>query len=407
MSPISRISNIFNIFIQTTPEPYSKYAIFIPHFLIMLLVVLLLTPIIGAIAKKYNIIDNPLRRRKLNPYDDPARHTLTTTKLNTPLIGSLAVLIPLTIYLLFMPGNNHILLPITFAIILLTVMSVLDDIFNLPAHIQFIIQLIAAIIIALSPINLTDISNPFNGNLNLNLFTINPFPHLINLQLVFPGDILLIGWVLICTNAIRWVSGEDGIMEGNLTISFFLLFLISVRSALPEIASLNILLTGGLLGFLFYNYYPAKIRSGNGKTVYGFLIAILAILNKAKLATSIIILAFPLVDFAFVIIKRIMTKKPKSLLELLRMNDRNHIHHQLLDIGKSPQEVFMIETSITLLVGMVAVLTTGTIKYFALLGVFFLLTIFISFIHILKNKKVLNETNKQEKKDSPESRYSY
>jgi hypothetical protein len=75
----------------------------------------------------------------------------------------------------------------------------------------------------------------------------------------------------------------------------------------------------------------------------------------------------PVIDFAYVILKRLITYKPKSFFELMRINDANHLHHQLMKLNLTRSQIVLIEMAITLLIGALAVLSTGAIRYFALI----------------------------------------
>jgi len=153
-----------------------------------------------------------------------------------------------------------------------------------------------------------------------------------------------------------------------------------------------------------FAFPPQKIMSGSsGKTVYGFLICILAIIADSKMSTTLMLLTLPLIDFIYVIVKRIFVVKPKNLLTLLRINDTNHLHHQLLKLNLSRRQVVLLEMSATLLLGSFAILTTGAIRYFALILGVSLGIAFVVFINIKASRKRIG--NEDEK--SPESKYSY
>ena len=140
-----------------------------------------------------------------------------------------------------------------------------------------------------------------------------------------------------------------------------------------------------------------------GKTVYGFLICVLSIITDTKLSTTIILLALPIIDFAYVIIKRYITYKPKSFKELLRINGPDHFHHQLIKLGLTRIQIVLVEMTITLLLGSLAILTTGALTYFVLVLV---LAISIGII-VLINIRASKKQKEEEKEESPESKYSY
>ena len=156
--------------------------------------------------------------------------------------------------------------------------------------------------------------------------------------------------------------------------------------------------------FLIFAFPPQKIMTGSaGKSVYGFLICVLAIISDAKISTTVMLLMLPLVDFAYVIIKRYLAYKPKSLVDLMKINGPDHLHHQLMKLDLSRTQLVLIEMSATLFLGSFAILTTGAIRYFTLTICLALGIAFIVYINIKASKKKQVEL----KEKSPESKYSY
>ncbi len=384
------------------PETWSPYIDFLPIFLIATLFAIIVTPIIGFVAKKYDILDYPakLRKKKLNRYDKSERHIHSKP---IPLLGGLSFIIPIIVFLLFLFSLNisPVVNAILIGVLILTLVGILDDIYNLPAPYQLGGQALAAVVIAISPINMDIINIPMDGFLDLNWYTLGLF--------VFPGDLIMILWILLCINAIKFINGSDGLMEGNAIIICLLFFVLGIRTGAEMTILLSLILAGGLTGFLFYNFPPAKIFSGSsGKTVLGFLIAVIAILNQSKFAASIMILTLPMIDLLFVVGKRYLLHKPKGFLDLIKINDTNHLHHQLINLGFSSKKVLLFEISITLLIGLIAILTTGAMNLFFFILIIFLTIIGILTLHILAGrKKLLEEAKEPEEPETPESKYSY
>jgi UDP-GlcNAc:undecaprenyl-phosphate/decaprenyl-phosphate GlcNAc-1-phosphate transferase len=384
------------------PTNWEPYVDFLPIFLLATLFALFVTPIIGFFAKKYDILDYPakLRKKKLNKHDREERHI---HKEPTPLLGGLSFVLPIVLLLLFLLSLNisPVISAILAGVFILTIVGILDDIFNLPASYQLAGQILAAVIIALSPINMNLVNLPMDGFVSLDWYTLGLF--------VFPGDLVMILWILLCINAIKFINGSDGLMEGNAIIICILFFVLGIRTGAEMTILLSLVLAGGLAGFLFYNFPPAKIFSGStGKTTLGFLIAVIAILNQTKFAASIMILTLPMIDLFFVVGKRYFLHKPKGFFDLIKINDTNHLHHQLINLGFSPKRVLLVEISITLLIGLVAILTTGAMNLFFFLFIIFLTVIGILTLHVLAGRKRLAEEEKEpEKPESPESKYSY
>ena len=383
-------------FIQNTA--YAKYVEYWPIFLIGFLISLFLTPILGHIALKYNITYIPRKGRGEREFDNPLKALHEGI---TPSLGGLAITLPAFIAILVFFKIDSFTLPILISLFILIVGATLDDILNLPAKVQLLYQIVAAGIIAFSILNITSI--PF-FNLDLSYLTYNFSIFGIEQSLALPGDIFLFFWILVCINAVKWTAGSPGIIEANSFIIFSLIFVIAMRDISVFSSTISILIAGGLLAFLIFAFPPQKIMTGSaGKSVYGFLICILAIVADAKISTTIMLLMLPLIDFIYVIIKRLLTYKPKSIGEFMRISGPDHLHHQLMNLNVSRSQLVLIEMSATLFLGSFAILTTGALRYFTLIICLALGIAFVVYINIKASKK----KKEQEKKESPESKYSY
>lgn len=377
---------------------YEKYVRFLPIFLIGFILSLILTPIIGQIALKYDITYKPGIKRKGRDFDNQAKALHEGI---TPALGGLAVTVPAFLSILLLFKLDSFTVPILIALGILIIGSALDDIFNLPAKTQMLYQLISATIIAFSVINLSTFSL---GGLDFSAYTWNFSILGLQQSFVFPGDIFLILWILVCINAYKWTAGSPGIIESNSTIIFFLIFIIGVRFSSIFASTISVLMAGGLLIFLFFAFPPQKIMTGSaGKTVYGFMICVLAIIADAKFSTTIMLLIVPLIDFIYVIIKRYLTHKPKNPLDIMKFNGPDHLHHQLINLGLSRSMIVLVESSITLFLGSFAILVAGAARFFALIITASLAIGLVAFMNIYSNKKKREE----EKEKSPESKYSY
>ena len=393
------LNSLFNFIPQTFQgSVYAKYIQYWPILLIGMVLALILTPIIGHIATKYDITYKPGVKRKDKEFENEQKAVHEGV---TPALGGLALTIPALIAILVFFRLDSFTLPLVLALSILIIGTALDDIFNLPAKIQFGYQLLAASIIAFSVINLTNLSL---FNLPLDSYVWNFSILGLQQSLALPGDILLIFWILVCINAVKWTAGSPGIIEANSLIIFALIFVIAIRSTSLFSATLSILMAGGLLVFLIFAFPPQKIMTGSsGKTIYGLLICVLALIADSKFSTTIMLLALPVIDFAYVIIKRFIIYKPKNLIELIRISDTNHIHHQLLKLNLNRKQVVLIETAITLFLGSFAVLSTGALRFFAIILVLALCIAFIVYINIRASQRKFTD----KKGESPESKYSY
>ncbi len=406
------VTDVLNAYAKIStqlPPHYAKYFRYLPYAAFFFLISVLLTPLFGKIATLANIFDLPPHERKLkktlNKHDNPDRHI---HKRRVPFLGGLAVVIPFIIYLfIFIPENPSTVLPLLVGTLILVISGLVDDILNLPSTIQFLIQLLAGLIIALCITDLTVITMPFNIEIPLDLVTLQGSILGMPLSLVLPGDLFLVFWIMVCINAVKWMGGSDGLLESNCIVALMALYLLGVREYNFLIIFFSISLIGSMSGYLVYNYPPAKIFTGaTGKMVYGYILAVMSIIGEAKFATTLIILALPIMDFTYVIIKRYIVYRPKNPLQILRINSRDHLHHKLLDLGFSPKKVILIEVSAMLTIGSLGFLAIGANRFFLLV---LLITAGLAGIFTLDllRKKAISRQKIQKDTQSPESKYSY
>ncbi len=362
------------------PENFLPYTKFIPIIIIGFICSLLLTPIVGIIVQKYKILDLPGNLRRP---DDPTRSRRIHTEPKLKL-GGIAVVLPfLVIILITVPGTKF-LWGFIAGLFVLFICGIIDDIYELPAKIQAGFHIIAALLVVASGLEVTVLNNPFGHAISLTYwqFTIHGIIRFL------PAAIFTVVWIFFIINAVKWVAGSDGLVEGNGAIAAIIIGLLSVRFQTQETAFMGFAFAGCLLGFLVYNFYPAKIYSGSaGKSVYGFILAVLAIYSGGKLATFILTLSLPIIDAVWVIGYRIYKHKPKNIFQLFAINDKSHMHHKLLSIGFNPKQVAFIEYTYTLLTGIFAFFLTGLHKALAIcIFIFFLLLLYTILALNLKNR---------------------
>ena len=173
--------------------------------------------------------------------------------------------------------------------------------------------------------------------------------------------IITVCWIIGITNAINLIDGLDGLSSGVTLISCLSLLMVFALNGSPLIAIVLITaLAGAIVGFLPFNFNPAKTFIGDtGSNFMGFSLAIISILGVAKTYTAlvliapIIILAMPIFDTLFTIIRRII--KGKSLKAVFKP-DKGHLHHKLVAKGYTQKQAVLIMYGITATLGMFAVI---------------------------------------------------
>lgn len=374
----------------------------------------LLTPWIGKLARKFDVITYPPKEvlSKISATSHVNKPVNTATleakiiaarrrsdKPPMPKWGGIAYILPfLVISIGVLLLSKTINIPSSelqsyvfwfIAIIILFVMGIVDDKYELTGRVQIIFHILAALIFVISPLDLRILTNPLGGAaFGVGIADLSTTILGINFSVSLPGDIFLFFWILIFINAIKWQGGTDALMEGNVFISSLLIFIVSFIFLQPASALFSIVLAGCMLGFLIYNFFPAKIWSGSaGKSVIGFIVATLAIVSNAKFAISLIIFAIPLIDMVIVLVKRIIDHKPKSIFQLLLISDRTHFHHKLLKLGLTEPQIVILECTVTLILGMAAIFLQSTQKFVFIGIAWVLVLVMILYVTIRTNEK--------------------
>ena len=203
-------------------------------------------------------------------------------------------------------------------------------------------QIIAALCIVLSGARILYINIPF-----LEMFGLNDILSII----------ITIGWVVGVTNAINLLDGLDGLASGVSAIAILSLITIFILNGTAQIVMIIIAaLLGGILGFLPYNFNPAKTFMGDvGANFLGYTLAAVSMMGMAKTYTlmaiilPVIVLALPIFDTLFAIARRILSGK--SIMEA----DRGHLHHRLIDLGLSQKQAVLVLYAIAAMFGIFAI----------------------------------------------------
>lgn len=250
-----------------------------------------------------------------------------------------------------------------------------DDLRELSWRKQFIFQILAISLIFIFGSRISYVTNPlgdiiyFNGVFGLILG-------------IFIGLI----WSLILMNSMNWLDGIDGLSGGIYLIGLVAIFLLSLKPEVnqPPVGIITMALSGALLGFLIFNFPPAQIMAGSSGIFFmGFIMAGLSIFAGTKIATTLLILFIPMVDFFWVIGKRL--KSRKSIFN----PGREHLHHQLLNIGWSPKEINIFFYLITIIVATVALNVGGIGKVIVMLFLTGAMLIFYNFISQKRKRHLL------------------
>ena len=317
-------------------------------FLLAFITSFVITPYTMRLAQKVGAIDIPNERR--------------INKKPMPRLGGVAVISGFfvsIIYLIitmfieqkvnFFGEENYYIKLIGFfsGIIVLGITCFIDDSKNIPALIKLSGQILAAVIVILCGIKIENINIPF-------------FQEYVVINQIVTYT-LTIGWIVGITNAINLIDGLDGLSSGITLISCLSLLIIFALNGAPLIAIILITaLAGSIVGFLPFNFNPAKTYIGDtGSNFLGFSLAVISIIGTAKTYTAIvlvaplIVLGLPIFDTVFAIIRRVV--KGKSIKAILSP-DKGHLHHRLMAKGYTQKQSVLILYGISATLGMFAVI---------------------------------------------------
>jgi UDP-GlcNAc:undecaprenyl-phosphate GlcNAc-1-phosphate transferase len=167
-------------------------------------------------------------------------------------------------------------------------------------------------------------------------------------------------WMVGIINTVNWLDGLDGLAAGVGTIACLLFAWHSFRLDLEgqeAVAAFPLALAGALLGFLPFNFTPARIFLGTtGAYFLGYNLATMAILSPAKIATALLVLAIPILDSVWRVIDRL--RQGHSPFH----GDRGHLHFVLVDAGWPTRAIVLGYYGLTVLFGLVAIYSTGYTK---------------------------------------------
>ena len=338
-------------------------------------------PVMKRVAVHIGAVDKPRR-------DEGHRHIHNKV---IPKLGGVGIFLGLLFgYVLF--GKQSIQMnSILIGSFIMVLVGIVDDIKPIRARDKLLCQLIAASVIV------------FYGKILLNNVTAFGFSFDFGIM-AYP---LTLFFIVACSNMINLVDGIDGLSGGICSIFYITIAIIGFfqgRSG-TLVMLLTFIMLGSTLGFLLHNFYPAKIFAGDCATFEGFIIAVISLLEfKAtaliSLFVPLLILAIPILDTLFAIIRRILKKQP------IFAPDREHLHHQLLGMNFSQRTTVLIIYTINILFAMAAIFyvlkdpVLGKVIYIILLVIVLWFVLETSIISD-KNPKVMKKlTNKIKKRRS-------
>ena len=334
--------------------------------LVPFITVVAITPFMRKVAKTINAMDMP---RPRHVHNKP-----------TPKLGGLAIFLGFLVGYMFFGTHSIVMNSVLIGSFIIILLGIIDDIHELEPMPQFLGQLLAASIVVL-----------YGG---LVIKNISAFSLYIEFnQFAYPLTIL---FIVACINCINIIDGLDGLSGGISSIYYLTVGIIAIikgKTGLDFIFAFTML--GSTLGFLVYNFYPASIFAGDcGSNFMGFMVAIIALLGfknvtMTSLIIPILILAIPILDTLFAIIRRAL--KGESPFK----GDKLHLHHQLLNRNFSVKQAVLTIYGIDALFAfssILYILKDGVIVYIVY-GILLLLVIYV----VVKTNIVFEKKPKKSK----------
>jgi len=329
-------------------------------FALSFVMAVVLTPIVIHVAKKNRWLDMPSARK--------------IHQIPIPRLGGVALFISLwsswALFCFFFPNVVPIeakrpLWGIFFGSLIVFILGIYDDLRGADAKKKLLVQLIAACWVTYMGLDIKILFNPITGMDTM-------------LDNSLWGQVITVLWIVGITNAINLIDGLDGLAGGVSLITAVTIYFISRDLGIPHLPYLALCLSGACLGFLIFNFNPARIFLGDsGSLVLGFVLACFSILGTVKRSTAVVmlgpplVLALPVADTFLAIARRFLRSaaahedlsgyrsflKPSAFLGRIREifdADQNHIHHALVKVGLSHRKAVMILYIVTAILGVSA-----------------------------------------------------
>jgi UDP-GlcNAc:undecaprenyl-phosphate GlcNAc-1-phosphate transferase len=282
-------------------------------FVVAFLLVVLLTPVVSLAAWRAGVLDHPRDERRLH-------------NVPMPRLGGVAIFAGIAIPALAL-GHNRAFWGVMVGAALMCALGAIDDVMSLHPAIKLAGMIAVACVPVACGIRIDHITLPVIGVFDLDWAS---------------GPVTVL-WIVAIANIVNFIDGMDGLAAGFCAIAAFTFAVLAASLDHPEAAALCAILCGAAIGFLRYNFHPATIIMGDsGSLTLGFLLATLAITGVLKTAAAVslvfplVVLALPILDTSFVILKRLKYRQP------IYRADRSHFHHRFANIGFSQRRTALV-----------------------------------------------------------------
>ena len=336
------------------------------YFLLAVLLSVFFTLIVKSLAQKLQVVDVPNEVRK--------QHVGSV-----PLLGGMAIFLSfwtVVFYLFNFSGivfkhfSARQLILFFVASLILMVVGFFDDKFKIAYHYRLLFSTLAVLLVLAGGLNFDGITNPFGGTIGLDFWKISTQ----NFGIILVGvEILAFLWLMGMIYTVKILDGLDGLATGVVMIGALSVAALAggtTKFFQPDVAVVAMVLAGSCLGFLFFNFYPAKIFLGEGGGQFlGLMLGALSIIAGSKIATALLVMAVPIIDLVYVMFDRFKNHQPIS------QGDRRHLHFRLVDSGLKQWQAVLIFYIFAALFGASALFMNSGWKLVTLLCLIFIVII--------------------------------
>ena len=308
-------------------------------FMIALGVALILTPAVIAFARRTGALDKPdARKVHARPI---------------PRIGGIGIyaafMVSILVQLIFVELTPEFMMSLIGLMVggtIIVAIGIIDDYCDLPAKVKLLGQILAAVVLVIGfDVRIDFITDPLGDFIYLEFFAI-------------PATIF---WIVGLTNTVNLIDGLDGLAAGVSSIAAVTIFLVAMEEGIPFVAMVTAALAGAAVGFLYYNFNPARIFMGDtGSMFLGFVLAGISVVGAVKSAATIALIV-PILDTTFAIVRRARNHRP------IFKPDKGHLHHRLLAHGFTQKQAVLLMYVVSALFGLCALALTAVSTQAAIL----------------------------------------
>ncbi|MEA3488854.1 MAG: MraY family glycosyltransferase [Candidatus Omnitrophota bacterium] len=296
-----------------------------------------------------------------------------------PLLGGIAIFASYSLALLLNFHFSWELKGVVIASFLILAAGLWDDVRELPAWVRLFVQIFCSLIVVWFGVRLNIVPDhlPFARSLE---------------------TVITVIWIVGITNALNFMDGIDGLAAGLAFIASGAFFIVAYQTGQGYFAFLSIALAGACLGFLFFNFHPAKIFLGDaGSSFIGFSLASLAVMGEWAESNPIVALSIPLLilavlifDMIYISISRIAHGKVRNFREWIEHVDMDHLHHRLIGLGLTQvQAVFFIYlVSIVFALGALVLKNATTLQALLLLLQCFFVLVIVTVLMLVGRRNI-------------------